>query len=72
MNRRFPGLVFCCALFALPFIIEAADATKPRVPWTNTRLVGTPETPPPFRATPAYPQLKPKQPIAAMRDPGAN
>ena len=29
-------------------------------------------TPPPYIAVPAYPQLKPKKPIAAMREPGAN
>src|SRR6185503_3044328 len=72
MKRRLPCLVVCGALLTLPFTSEAADGSRPRVPWTNTRLVGTPDTPPPFHATPAYPQLKPKHPIAAMREPGAN
>jgi glucose/arabinose dehydrogenase len=72
MNRRFPVLVLGGALVALPFTIPAADASEPRLPWINTRLLGTPETPPPFRTVAVYPQLKPKHPIAAMREPGAN
>jgi len=53
-------------------IANAADAVAPRVPWNNTRLVGTPEPLPPFRAEAAYPKLKPVHPIAVMREPGAN
>ncbi|MCC7420883.1 MAG: PQQ-dependent sugar dehydrogenase [Planctomycetaceae bacterium] len=29
-----------------------------RVPWTTSRLTGTPEPPPPYRAVPAFPKLK--------------
>ncbi len=72
MNRHLTAIAFSFALSSLPFTAHAAEATKPRVPWTNTRLVGTPETPPPYVAVPAYPQLKPKRPIAVMREPGAN
>ena len=50
----------------------AGDAVATRVPWINTRLVGTPDTPPPFRAVPAYPMLKPTKPVAATREPGAD
>ena len=75
MNCQLLCLVLGCGWFgwvALPFTLAAAEASKPRVPWINTRLVGTPEAPSPFCAVPAYPQLKPKHPIAAMREPGAN
>jgi putative heme-binding domain-containing protein len=42
-----------------------AAAEKPRlyglekrIPWTTSRLTGTPEPPPPYRAAPAFPKLK--------------
>lgn len=57
-------------IFGGPFAYGGDGAA--RVPWNNTRLVGTPEPPPPFRAVRAYPMLKPKKPVAATREPGAN
>ncbi|MBK7999071.1 MAG: PQQ-dependent sugar dehydrogenase [Verrucomicrobia bacterium] len=74
MNRLLSLLPLGCVslTLALPCALHGAEATVSRIPWTNTRLVGTPETPPPFIAVPAYPKLKPKNPIAVMREPGAN
>ena len=60
-----------CVMSGLAPGTPGADAGTPRVPWSNTRLVGTPEPPPPFRAVPVYPQLKPTHPVAATREPGA-
>jgi uncharacterized repeat protein (TIGR03806 family) len=34
-----------------------------RVPWTTSRIAGTPEPPPPYRAEPALPKLKFTQPV---------
>jgi glucose/arabinose dehydrogenase len=65
-------LAACQALSALLFTTSRADAASNHIPWVNVRLVGTPEPAPPFVAVPAYPQLKPKKPIAVMREPGAN
>ncbi len=74
MNRLLSLLPLGCVslTLALPCALQGAEATTSRIPWTNTHLVGTPETPPPFIAVPAYPNLKPKNPIAVMREPGAN
>src|SRR5688572_24684872 len=74
MNRTFVVLALACALSLSLRALSAPaiEVATPRVFWTNTRLVGTPEPPPPFVAVPAYPNLKPKQPIAVMREPGAN
>jgi len=69
MNRLLAILILCGGL---PFAVQAADLPNSHVPWINTRLVGTPEPPPPFVAVSAYPQLKPKKPVAIMREPGAN
>jgi uncharacterized repeat protein (TIGR03806 family) len=60
------------ALAALVPSARPANAVAHRPPWNNSRLVGTPEPPPPFRAVPAYPQLKPVHPVAATREPGAD
>ncbi len=56
----------------LATIASGADVAPWRAAWNNTRLVGTPEPPPPFRAVLVYPQLKPNHPVAATREPGAN
>lgn len=74
MNRLLSLLPLGCVslTLALPCLVDAADSTPARTSWTNTRLVGTPEKPPPFIAVSAYPNLKPKNPIAVMREPGAN
>lgn len=61
----------------------AADPiTEDFARWRNTRLVGTPEPPPPFRAVRVYPRIKshdvktpehePYGPVAVKREPGAN
>lgn len=72
MKRLLASFTIGFISFASPCLLHAADATTPRTGWVNTRLVGTPEPPPPFVAVPAYPNLKPKNPIAVMREPGAN
>ena len=41
-----------------------------RVPWQNTRLRGTPEPPPPYRAVRAYPRLPLFQPVYLRPEPG--
>ncbi len=71
MNRLPALFLGLCAICTESFAADSAPHGQ-RVPWTNTRLVGSPETPPPYVAVPAYPQLKPTKPIAVMREPGAN
>jgi uncharacterized repeat protein (TIGR03806 family) len=65
------------ALIALAFLstnISAAEADKPfgldsRIPWTNSRLVGSPDPPPPYRLTRAFPQVSFKGPVFLAQDP---
>src|SRR5690242_5660587 len=38
-----------------------------RVPWTASKLVGTPEPPSPYTVEPAFPRLKPRFPVALVR-----
>ena len=74
------------ALIALAVVCfggrAAGAASEDFVPWQNTRLIGTPEPPPPFRAVRAYPRIKshdgktpehePYGPVAVKREPGAS
>jgi len=53
---------------------RAAPSDKPfgldqRVPWTTSRLQGSPDPPPPYRLTPVFPQFSFKGPVFIAQDP---
>jgi hypothetical protein len=41
-----------------------------RTPWTTSRVVGSPDPPPPFKVVRAFPNLKFKNPLLMARSPG--
>ncbi|HEY7156875.1 MAG TPA: PQQ-dependent sugar dehydrogenase [Gemmataceae bacterium] len=43
-----------------------------RIPLTTSRVIGSPEPPPPYRAKRVYPNLKPEFPVAVARQPGSD
>ncbi len=43
-----------------------------RTPWTTSRVLGSPEPPPPFRTEEAFPNLKIQQPLTFELEPGTN
>src|SRR5947209_4415547 len=45
--------------------IRAGDRSG-RVPWTGSRIAGTPEPPPPYTVEPAFPHLKFKSPLVLV------
>src|ERR1700733_14378582 len=53
----------------------ADDGRKPsrsgRTPWTTSRVVGSPEPPPPFKVVRAFPNLKFQHPLLIARPPGS-
>lgn len=49
-----------------PFGIEK------RVPWTSSRIKGSPDPPPPYRTTVAFPNLKFEEPLAMTSVPGTD
>lgn len=56
---------------------EAGDKAKPfgltkRIPWTTSRVVGTPEPPPPYTVERAFPKLKFSGPVYIAQEPGTN
>src|SRR6187200_2828624 len=77
------GSVRLCAysalatLGALGFLYTASRAAEPekpfgleqRIPWSTSRLVGTPDPPPPYRLTRVFPQLSFKGPVFIAQDP---
>jgi putative heme-binding domain-containing protein len=48
------------------------DAKPKRVPWTSSRVVGTPDPPPQYKAVVAFPNLKFDKPLLLTRAPGTN
>ena len=81
-------LIFACLAFAgiLPATGPTARAGEPadrpgagkpyglekRVPWTTSRVHGTPDPPPPYRTESAFPKLKFDEPLAMAFAPGSD
>src|SRR5262249_36977663 len=66
-----PALSLAALLVGLP----AAAAERPygidkRVPWDASRVVGSPDPPPPYRVVRAFPKLDVPCPIAVAHEPG--
>ncbi len=53
-------------------ITRDADGNLARVPWNDSRVVGSPEPPLPYRVTKAYPQLELTQPVYVRAEPGTD
>src|SRR5262245_59166777 len=43
-----------------------------RVPWTSSRVVGSPDPPSPYRLERVFPKLKFKSPVCLVQEPGTN
>ena len=80
-SRRFPmiSLLVVSAVFVTWLGSAADDGAKPgkdgaarsrRTPWTASRVVGTPDPPPPFKVVRAFPNLKFDHPLLIARYPG--
>ena len=63
------------ALSQVAFMAAADDLSfdiEQRVPWTGSRINGTPDPPPPYRTTVAFPNLKFEEPLAMTSAPGTD
>src|SRR5947209_6139354 len=78
MRSKLPLLL---AGFALCLLVSAAEPDKPkpaesakplRTPWTTSRVVGSPDPPPPFKVVRAFPKLKFEHPLLMVRCPGSD
>ena len=67
ISRKRTGLA-ALLLLTVATILPAQDTA--RIPWTSSRLTGTPEPPPPWQATRCYQQLPLKAPVYVRAEPG--
>ena len=82
-GRWFPPIpaIMLAAVFVTRVGSAADDGKKPgdvgpsrsgRTPWTASRVVGSPDPPPPFKVVRAFPNLKFDHPLLIARYPGGN
>jgi putative heme-binding domain-containing protein len=66
-----PGLLLVLLVgFAARFVSLAGEPV--RTPWTTSRVVGSPDPPPPFRVVRVFPHLKFEHPLLLARCPGSD
>src|SRR5689334_25368488 len=62
--------------FAARLALSAAEPPPPapagRTPWKTSRVVGSPDPPPPFKVVRAFPNLKFNHPLLITRPPGSD
>ena len=71
---------FVCALAAILSVVrldalladENAKSAPKRIPWTTSRVQGTPEPPPPFRAKRVFPKINFRRPTVITSAPGTD
>src|SRR5260370_776237 len=51
---------------------ESEPAKPARTPWTTSRVVGSPDPPPPFKVVRAFPNVKFEHPLLIARPPGSD
>jgi putative heme-binding domain-containing protein len=51
---------------------QSKPAKSVRIPWTGSRIVGSPDPPPPFKVVRAFPNLKFEHPLLMVRYPGSD
>ena len=67
-----------CQIMAAEQRSETAEVnSKPfgltnRIPWTTSRVVGTPEPPPPYTVSRAFPNLTFENPVCIVQEPGTD
>src|SRR5687767_6631282 len=80
MSHRFLLLSMTCWL-SLAGVHAAADPQKPvskpfglekRIPWTTSKVIGSPEPPPPYRTARAFPGLTFDEPLDLAAAPGTD
>ena len=73
-NSRSRSFIFVLGTLALAFgvpdVIESAE--RQRIPWTESKLVGSPDPPLPYRAVRAYEKLPLFAPVYLRPEPGTD
>ncbi|HVC95695.1 MAG TPA: PQQ-dependent sugar dehydrogenase [Pirellulales bacterium] len=63
------GGAWVCVAAAIAAAADNADSR--RLPWTTSRILGSPEAPEPYRLAPAFPNLRFQKPTSIEEVPGA-
>jgi len=74
-RHGFPAALFSTFFFLAPINSLGGNETSelsPRPPWTTSRVIGSPEPPPPYTVEPVFTQIGWKNPIFAIREPGSD
>ncbi len=75
LRHAFVGIGFVVPLIAAVCPHHRAcgkqPTLSPRPPWTTSRVVGSPESPPPYTVEPVFTHVAWKQPVFAIREPGS-
>jgi hypothetical protein len=82
MRTSFSVAALAISLLSFHFTVPAQDAKEPvrkasglekRVPWTTSKVIGSPEPPPPYKTEPAFPKLpKFDEPLDMTYAPGTD
>ncbi len=72
IRRWFTTAMIPVAILSIGTIASSAEGPAARVPWTSSKLVGTPDPPPPYSVEPAFPRLKFEYPVALVRAKGTD
>ena len=51
---------------------ESPQGLQRRIPWNDSRVVGSPDPPPPYKAVRSFPRLTIKRPALLAPEPGTN
>src|SRR5436309_2345494 len=72
--RRLVGPIFLVLLVAVTASLAADKpfALKRRLPWNDSRVVGSPEPPSPYKVVRSFPKLTVKQPLTLTPEPGTD
>lgn len=71
LRGSFPYLVVA-SLLGQSLSASASELPAKRIPWTTSRILGTAEAPPPYRAERTYPQLQFRNPVEFVPMPGTD
>ena len=72
LPRKIAGIIGVILLVASVGVCTAEEKSASRPPWTKSRIVGTPEPPPPYRIVSAFPQIRFQKPTCIEEISGAN
>src|SRR5438552_18662865 len=72
-GRPFLAMLLLATGFPAHLQLLGAEPGKPdRAPWTTSRVVGSPDPPPPFKVVRAFPNLRFEKPLVLARCPGSD